>query len=101
LSNYKNCKAIFETFEKDLNEEGGISFDNLPIDLRIVFCYYRGRYHLYNNESDKALTNLHAAYQLLIQSKKESAQNINARKILKFLIPVKMLKGEFPTIEEL
>ncbi len=70
LSNYKNCKAIFETFEKQLNDEGGISFENLPIDLRIVFCYYRGRYHLYNNESDKALTNLEAAYKQLIISKR-------------------------------
>ena len=49
LYNYKLCNAIFQTFEQTLNRLE-MKWDQLPITLTAVFFYFKGRYHLYNNE---------------------------------------------------
>ena len=42
----------------------GAEISELPMTLTTVFCYFKGRYHLYNNEMPKARFNLRIAYEM-------------------------------------
>lgn len=68
------------------------TIDQLPLNLRTIFAYFRGRYHLYNNEMDIARQQLRKALSLS-QSKEEDSMlddDVNRQKILVFLIPAEM-----------
>lgn len=43
------------------------SFDILPIDLRLNFRYFQGRFMLYNNQIDSAVSYLNDAYNLSLE----------------------------------
>ena len=60
LKNYKLCKSIFDTFEQSLTRMS-CEVADLPETLTSVFLYFKGRYHLYNNEMSKALLHLRSA----------------------------------------
>ena len=68
LYNYKLCNAIFQTFEQTLNRLE-IMWEELPVTLTTVFFYFKGRYHLYNNEYQQARINLQMALQLCQKGK--------------------------------
>lgn len=71
-----------------------LEITSLPANLVCVFCYFKGRYHLYNNEMTKARLNLRTAMQLAVQSKEAE---VNLTQIMRFLIPAEMLIGTFPS----
>jgi len=97
LNNYKLCKAIFETFEQSLTRIGA-EISQLPSELTVVFCFFKGRYHLYNNEMQKARLHLRSALQI----SQENGESLpNQQKILRFLIPAEMQTGKFPSDEML
>ena len=76
LSNYKQCSNNFDAFESALSQMGvdesgegqNFNFESLPNYLQLQFCYYKGRYNLYNNQYREARTNLRMAYTIYIQN---------------------------------
>lgn len=44
-------------------------WEELPVTLTTVFFYFKGRYHLYNNEYQQARINLQMALQLCQKGK--------------------------------
>jgi nuclear mRNA export protein PCID2/THP1 len=72
----------------------GLEISELPANLVCVFCYFKGRYHLYNNEMTKARLNLRTAMQLAVQTKEG---DVNLTQIMRFLIPAEMQIGSFPS----
>lgn len=45
LNKFKQCNRFFEIFEKNLQEE-----KEMPKSWRVNVSYYKGRYHMYNND---------------------------------------------------
>lgn len=68
----------------------------MPKAWRVNVCYFKGRYHMYNNNFNEARTELNEALSLC---HKDYLQN--QQRILKYLIPVEMNKGNYPTPEML
>ena len=71
LGQFKFCELIFSRFlshlRKKVNEHfhevsgddfDGDPFELLPCNIRVLFFYYQGRFHLYNNENEKARKSL-------------------------------------------
>lgn len=65
------------------------------MNLTTIFFYFKGRYHLYNNEYQSARINLRMAHTLAVNTQNQK----NVQKILRYLIPAEMQVGKFPTKE--
>ena len=78
-------------------------FESIPSHLQVQFWYYKGRYHLYNNQAYEERNNLKMSYNVYHQHKdifdQENDEPCNLRHILRFLIPAEMLVGKFPKRE--
>lgn len=58
LNNYKQCSNNFDAFEQSLQRLGAadpdelasqpLTFQSLPVSLQVEYCYFKGRYNLYN-----------------------------------------------------
>ena len=81
-----------DPFIKILEREKDIDLNSLPKNWQVQIAYYQGRYHMYNNSFDKARVELRKAFSLC---HKDNMQN--KQRILRFLIPVEMLAGKFPS----
>jgi hypothetical protein len=49
LNNFKGCARFFKWID-DVSSREGYTLDMFPMEMRVRLAYYRGRYHLYNNE---------------------------------------------------
>mmetsp|Transcript_4672 Transcript_4672/g.7943 ORF Transcript_4672/g.7943 Transcript_4672/m.7943 type:complete len:405 (-) Transcript_4672:284-1498(-) len=109
LGNYKYSKLIFQEFESNLErmveEQLGRAptnincFEILPLNLRILFHYYKGRFHLYNNEDDQSRACLKEAFDLMQRSSEAEVKTvaISLKQIVRYLVPSEMLIGIFPS----
>lgn len=64
----------------------------MPKSWRVNVSYYKGRYYMYNNNFEAARVELNNALSLCHGSYLQ-----NKQRILKYLIPVEMNKGNYPT----
>ena len=66
--------------------------DRLPKAWHVGVHYYRGRYNMYNNDFSGAKHELQKAFKLCHKD-----QFQNKQRILRYLVPVEMTYGKFPT----
>lgn len=66
----------------------------MPKSWRVNVAYYKGRYHMYNNDFKQARDELNSALQLC-----HNQAIRNMQRILKYLIPVEMIKGNYPSAD--
>lgn len=92
LNKFKSCDRFFNFFDK--NQQEGILLTMMPKSWRVNVAYYKGRYHMYNNNFQLARTELNSALDLCHKDYLK-----NKQRILKYLIPVEMNKGIYPTEE--
>lgn len=90
LNNFKTCHRFFKWI--DTNTKEGYMLSDFPQSYLVTLSYYRGRYHLYNNELKEARTELRQAYLCCHKN-----YGMNKKKILKYLIPVEMNLFNFPS----
>ena len=107
LGNYKQCKAIFDIFEREIAQlteasfvsvqqgliDEPFSFEALPEKVRMSYTYFHGRYLLYNNNLGPARAALKQAFKISSQF----GNSTNVTQVLRFLIPAEMLGGKYPT----
>jgi hypothetical protein len=91
LNNFKGCARFFKWID-DVSSREGYSLDMFPMEMRVRLAYYRGRYHLYNNEFPQSRMFLKFAFENCHKEYKK-----NKRMILKYLIPVEMNFFNFPS----
>uniref|UniRef100_A0A7R9VIM2 PCI domain-containing protein n=1 Tax=Chlamydomonas euryale TaxID=1486919 RepID=A0A7R9VIM2_9CHLO len=84
-----NCKNVINTIDGVLK-----NLDTAPAAYRVTFRYYTGRLAAYDEDYDKADAHLTYAFE---NSHRDAM--INKRKVLRYLIPVRMLRGELPSDE--
>ncbi|MEW5307163.1 MAG: hypothetical protein WDW38_002230 [Sanguina aurantia] len=87
LNTINNCKHPISTIDDKLK-----LFDFAPAAYQTTFRYYTGRLAAYDEDFAKADAHLSFAYRLCHKDAKA-----NQRRILKFLVPVKMLLGILPS----
>lgn len=90
LNTINNCRNIIKAIEGP----GYNLFDSLPAAHRVAYKYYTGRMAIYDDNYQKAADDLQYAFKFC----HVNAQS-NIRKILRYLIPIKMLRGELPSEE--
>lgn len=66
----------------------------LPKAWHVQVSYYRGRYLMYNNEFVRARQELLRAFGM---ANREREYVENKQRILRYLIPVEMVNGRFPS----
>ena len=64
----------------------------MPKSWRVNVAYYKGRFHMYNNNFEGARVELNLALSLCHKD-----HIINKQRILKYLIPIEMNKGNYPS----
>ena len=64
----------------------------LPKAWHVGIAYYKGRFHMYNNDLPRARKQLQRAYSLCHREYLE-----NKQRILRYLIPIEMISGKFPS----
>ena len=66
----------------------------LPKAWHVQVAYYKGRYHMYNNDFLRARQELLRAFGMA-----NSAQDHvdNKQRILRYLLPIEMINGRFPS----
>lgn len=62
LNKFKSCDRFFNFFENNKNE--GIDASLMPKSWRVNVCYYKGRFHMYNNNFELARVELNQALSL-------------------------------------
>lgn len=107
LNNYKGCVPIFHSFEGLIKQLGnkaqltgagqGFGIESLPIDTRVLYYYFKGRFHLYNDQLDAAKHHLRQALSLIEPNESLYTNEVNTQMILRFLVPVEMIGGRMPT----
>ena len=83
LNKFDLCDRFF----KDLYSE-----EEMPKSWRVNVSYYKGRFHMYSNDFVQAQRHLKNALELC-----HDQGLVNQKKILKYLIPVEMNKGNYPS----
>lgn len=66
----------------------------MPKSWRVNAAFYKGRFNMFNNDFERARQELNLALSLCHKDYKA-----NQEAILKYLIPVEMNKGNYPTQE--
>ncbi|KAG1670374.1 hypothetical protein FOA52_000134 [Chlamydomonas sp. UWO 241] len=82
-----NCKNVITTIDGVLK-----NLDNAPAAHRVTFRYYTGRLAAYDEDYEKADEHLTYAFQ---HCHRDALGN--KRKVLRYLIPVRMLRGVLPS----
>ena len=88
LSKYQFCQGHFSFIDRAEQCE----VDRLPKAWHVGVHYYRGRYKMFNNDFSEAKHELKKAFQLCHRD-----QFQNKQRILRYLVPVEMTYGKFPT----
>ena len=90
LNNFKFCDAHFKFIERvDVQE-----INMLPKAWHVQVSYYKGRYHMYNNDFVRARQELLKAFGMASRQREHVD---NKQRILRYLIPVEMTNGRFPS----
>ena len=76
----------------DSAKSDGVDLGSMPKSWQVQVAYYQGRYHMYNNDFEKARAELRRAFQLCYKDNFH-----NKQRILRYLVPVEMLIGRFPS----
>ena len=92
LNNFKFCDAHFKIIERVDAQEIAM----LPKAWHVQVSYYKGRYHMYNNDFGRALQELLDAFGMACSLPQYVE---NKQRILRYLIPVQMINGSFPSQE--
>jgi nuclear mRNA export protein PCID2/THP1 len=82
--------SLFKWFEN--NKREGFQFHMFPKSWQVNVAFYKGRYLMYNNEHVQAREQLKLAFALCNNKFMK-----NKQRILRYLIPCEMLKGNFPS----
>lgn len=88
LNNYNFCHGHFSFIDRAEQVE----INMLPKGWHVGVHYYRGRYHMYNNDFTAAKKQLKKAFQMCHKGYFQ-----NKQRILRYLIPIEMTSGNFPT----
>ena len=88
INQFNFCEGFFKILERTED----IDLTTLPKNWQVQVAYYQGRYHVYNNSFDKARMELRRAFSLCHRDNMQ-----NKQRILRYLIPVEMLAGKFPS----
>eukprot|EP00877_Chromochloris_zofingiensis_P006946 jgi/Chrzof1/2504/Cz11g18030.t1 len=91
LNNIGSCSQLNRTVQKTFGDD---NLQGFPASYRVTFLYYLGRTQLYNEDIASAVMNLMRAFQDCLP-----AAVANRQKILRYLVPIKMLVGELPSDE--
>ena len=62
LNKFKSCDRFFSYFDKSKND--GIDAASMPKAWRVNVAYFKGRYHMYNNNFNEARVELNEALSL-------------------------------------
>jgi len=89
LNNFKFCDAHFKFIERVDAQE----INMLPKAWHVQVSYYKGRYHMYNNDFARAREELLKAFGL---ASRQEEHRGNKQRILRYLIPVQVTNGRFP-----
>ena len=93
LNNFKFCDPHFKFLERvDASE-----IELLPKAWHVQVSYYKGRYHLYNNDFVSARVELLKAFGMASSDSNEPVHFSNKQRILRYLVPVEMINGRFPS----
>ena len=90
LNNFKFCQAHFQFIERVDSQE----IEMLPKAWHVQVAYYRGRYHMYNNDFMRARQELLKAFGM---ANRQGEFVDNKQRILRYLIPIEMIHGRFPS----
>ena len=71
--------------------------DLLPKAWHVQVSYYKGRYHMYNNDFVGARVELLKAFGMASSDTNEPVHFSNKQRILRYLVPVEMINGRFPS----
>ena len=92
INNFKFTDAHFKFIERVDTQE----INMLPKAWHVQVAYYKGRYYMYNNNFVAARDELVKAFGM---SNSDPAATENKKRILRYLIPVEMINGRFPSRE--
>lgn len=81
LNNFKFCEAHFRYIERVDTQE----INMLPKAWHVQVAYYKGRFHMYNNDFTRARDELLNAFGM---ASREEQHVTNKQRILRYLIPV-------------
>lgn len=90
LNNFKFCEAHFNFIDRVDEQE----IEMLPKAWHVQVSYYKGRQHMYNNDFVRARHELQKAFGM---TSKAPEHIVNKQRILRYLIPVEMINGRFPS----
>jgi hypothetical protein len=89
INQFYLCERFFKLFDRPPE---GVDLKELPKSWQVQAAFYQGRYHMYNNSFDKARHELRKAFSLCHRDHHE-----NKQRIMRYLVPVEMLVGKFPS----
>lgn len=92
LNNLRLCSNITRTVEAPNFPK----FDVFPGPHRVIYKYFTGRLHLYDNRCSEAVQALTYAFENIQTTDGRSAKK-HKKQILLFLVPAKILKGSLPS----
>lgn len=92
LINYHQCKSLLQTQESKLGGE----LSDYPKAEQVTFYYYSGRMCLFDNKLNESYSYLSRSY-AICQGYQGGNSNQIKRQILKYLLPIKIYYGEFPS----
>lgn len=108
LNTLGQCKHLMRT----VDQKTFPSFDLFPASQRVTYCYYAGRLCVFHDEFDQAMEKLTYALRHCYCKRNVGVKvtqgdgngemnydNGNKRRILQYLIPVRMLSGVLPKKE--
>lgn len=87
-----NSLHLCKTLVRPVDSPAFPAFHTFPASQRVTYKYYRGRLHVFNEEYTEAAETLQYALQ---QCHPGAVSNV--RRILLYLVPVKMLLGVMPS----
>lgn len=90
MNNLQNFTSLLRIVNSQFSKLPGI--ENFPKAQQVEFKYYEGRFYLYEQEMNKAEECLEFAFRVC---DKENFKN--KRILLRYLIPIKVHKGVYPT----
>jgi len=90
LNNLRLCTNLLKAVDSD----NFPSLDSFPPSQTVAYQFYLGRLSIFEERYDKAETSLDSAFLHCHQKSRR-----NKRRILQYLIPVKLLLGKFPDVK--
>lgn len=92
LNNLQQLTSLLRIINNENSKFPGLR--QYPIAQQVEFKFYEGKFYLYENNLDMAYESLVTAFE---KSYKDSLRN--KKVILKYLIPLRILHGKYPTRE--